>query len=173
MKNKIDDKNKLNKIFKDSNTFIVMCYQEPKEELPEFTTIYKVNGDKVLKYSIRQKTQTELSFTDYYYEAESELLESVYFVVCKGDPLEFIKFIETAEFEAYFVEVAKYDLNKVLLPKPFEEKTIDKYLEKYFTKAFDHTFEKTVDKIKIQQWISWGISIASLGFSIIYNLLIK
>ena len=172
--NKKIKESELHGILLKDDCFIVMCKRQQRHGLPIFQTIYKRNGDKVIKYSIFENEQkAEFNFEKYLAEASLELASSIFFIEGTGDIFEFIRFIEDERYRKYVIKIAKYDLDNMDLPDKYDTKTVDEYLNDYSEKTRDTTYHKSVDTIKVQQWISWGISIASLGFSIIYNLLIK
>ncbi len=168
MRNKRTKESELDNIYR-KNVFIVICSIEPKDDLPMFSVMYKRSGDKVLKYSVHENKQIdEINMWDYHYDSKREIEYASFFMVCKGDPFEFIRFIESSDFEAYYKEVAKYDIDNVLLPAEFTKERVDERLEEYSKNTFKYSYDKTIDKIKISQYITWGITLIGLGMSF-YN----
>lgn len=157
--------------------FIVFCSKETKKRLPAFSYIYKKVGDKVFKYSFKAKTKiAELSLKDYFNEAEDLLYVNIYYIVCEGDPLEFIRFMNSTELSNYFSEIANYEFNNIVLPETFDTETVNKYLEDYSKKVFEFTTNESIAKRSAKEKRTFWIAIISIALTIantIYNIFFK
>ena len=143
---------------------------------PVFIYILKLEGNEVKLISrIGEEVIETYSIWDLR-DSNNPVFNGEEFIVLKGEPSLFYKYILSTEVYRYFNEVCKGNLEELPMPEIFNEETVDKYLKELSKKVFDYSYKKSLEKdfrdLKKQQLITWGLTITSLILSI-YNIFFK
>ena len=161
----------------DSGDFITFNLNESETDTyPKFIIAYKKDNDKINVYSlVDKKIVGKYSVDEFYNEIECGY-NGFEYLSLKGDPLEFFRYIDSKELHNYYEDVCRRNFNEILMPEYFSKDIVDKYLndlsKKYNDFLYNNSLSKGFRNIKNQQYITWGISIASLLLSF-YNIFFK